>query len=234
MGEVISKRASRATIMEDVKTTRAGAAAKAAGTEASPWAVAGNRLDGVITLYDTTRAKADAARAALTPLAANLTTANDAADDVVRSIGDTIWNELGRPANDPVFELLFPGGTGFYADASLEDQPHLMLLLAELLESNLSPRLTPNIGPKVTAIREAAAKLEAAVEAARKPRATAKLYDRMLTAVARSGQIELARLKRFWKSEGLSEADIHSVIPDRPRSYGVPTPTPSPDAPTDD
>jgi hypothetical protein len=233
MGEMISKKADRNTIMDDVKATRTGAAAKAAGPDGAAWAVAEARLGGVVALWDTTRAKAEEARAAYAPLAANLAVANDTSDDLIKAQADLIWNELGRPANDPVFELLFPGGSGFYADANVEEQPNLMLLLAELLESNLSPKLSANVGARVTAIRDAAARLGAAVEAARKPRSTVKLYDRMLTAVARSAHVELARLKRYWKSEGISEADIHTVIPDRPRNYGVPaTPvTPSPDGP---
>jgi len=235
VGEVISRKAARERIIEDIKTTRTAAAAKAAGPDGVTWAAADARLSGGIALWDATLTKALAARAALTPLTAALGVANEISDDVIRANADIIWNELGRPANDPIFELLFPGGSGFYADASVDDQPHMMLLLAELLESNLSAKLAANLAPKVTAIRDEAAKLGAAVEAAREPRATAKVYDRMLTAVARSAHFELAKLKRFWKSEGLSESDIHSVIPDRPRSYGVPTPpAPTPDDPSTD
>lgn len=231
MGEVISKKAARDRIIEDVQSTVDAAKARAAVPGGEVWAVAEPRLSGVLALYRTTRGKWETARAEFAPLAAALDVANEAADDVVRAQSDLIWNELGRPANDPVFELLFPGGSGFYADASVEDQPQMMALLAELLESNLSAKLAANVAPKVAAIRDAAARLSAAVDAARKPRATVKLYDRMLTAVARSAQLELARLKRYWKSEGLSEADIHTVIPDRPRGYGVPPASPDPAPP---
>lgn len=224
MGEVISKKAARDRIIDDAQSTLDAAKARAAAPGGAVWAVAEPRLSGVLTLYRTTRGKSEAARAEFAPLAAALDVANDTADDVVKAQSELLWNELGRPANDPVFELLFPGGSGFYVDASVEDQPQMMLLLAELLESNLSAKLAANAAPKATAIRDAAARLSAAVDAARKPRATVKLYDRMLTAVARSAQLELSRLKRYWKSEGLSEADIHTVIPDRPRNYGVPAP----------
>ena len=41
------------------------------------------------------------------------------------------------------------------------------------------------------------------------------LLQREKTALGRAAQMELAHLKRLYKSEGFSEADIHSVIPDR-------------------
>lgn len=236
MGEVISRKASRDRIIDDITTTRTRAATRAAGStaDASVWAVAESRLGPMLTLWSNTLAKAEAAKAAVAPVLAAVEVANDSADDVIKAQADAVWNELGRPANDPVFELLFPGGTGSYADVEVEDQPSMMSLLAELLEANLHPKLAPTVGPKVAALREAAQKLEATVDAARQPRAKARLYDRMLTAVARSAHLELAKLKRYWKSEGLSEADIHSVIPDRPRSYGVgPNPGPSPADPPD-
>ncbi|MCC6899128.1 MAG: hypothetical protein IT377_09145 [Polyangiaceae bacterium] len=234
---MISRKAARERIIEDVKTTVTAAAARASGPDGATWGVAESRLGSIIALWEATLAKANAARAALAPLAAAVTVADEKSDHVIKSNADVIWNELGRPANDPVYELLFPGGAGFYTDANEDEQPDMMLLLAELLESGLHPKLVPTMGSKVAAIREAANALGAAVEAARKPRAQVRLYDRMLTTVGRTAHFELAKLKRYWKSEGLSEADVHAVIPDRPRSYGVPntpdspTPTPTPSDP---
>jgi len=233
MGEVISRKAARERIIEDVKSTRTSAAARVSAPDGATWAVAEGRLASVISLWDATWLKATAARAELAPLAAAVEVADDAADHTIKSNADLIWNELGRPANDPVYELLFPGGAGFYADSEVSEQPDMMLLLAELLESNLHSTLTATVASKIDAIRDAANTLSAAVEAMRKPRAKARLYDRMLTAIARAAHFELAKLKRYWLSEGLSEADIHSVIPDRPRSYGLPTPSAPAPSPTD-
>jgi hypothetical protein len=50
--------------------------------------------------------------------------------------------------------------------------------------------------------------------------------QRAKTAVAQSARMQLAQLKRIYKAEGFSEADIHSVIPDRPRSTKKLEPTP--------
>jgi hypothetical protein len=56
------------------------------------------------------------------------------------------------------------------------------------------------------------------------------MFERALTAVAHSGQIALAHLKRLYRTEGFSEAEIHTVIPDRPRKKAaakITAPTPS-------
>jgi hypothetical protein len=229
MGEVIHKKAARERIIEDTRTTLARAAAKAIVASGGPWGAAAPRIGPIVALWDTTTVKRDAARAELAPLAATASATNDAVDDRIKALADEIWNEIGRPQNDPYFDMLFPGGTGFYVDGNPNEQPAQMELLAELLDAKLHPRLT-NAPAQAAVVRAEAAKLEAATEATRKPAARVELYDRMLTAIARSAQVELSKLKRFWKAEGLSESDIHSVIPDRPRNYGVGTPT-NPTAP---
>lgn len=239
MGEVIARKAARERIMDDVETTRTRAAARAG--EGNPWGVAEARLAPVLALWTASVGRAEAAKAAAAGPLAALAAADDVADQGVKAHADAIWNELGRPANDPVFELLFPGGASAYADAPIDEQPAMMRLLAELLEARLHPKLdAAAVAPRTTAIRAAADALDAALSAAREPRAKARLYDRMLTTIARVAHYELAKLKRFWKSEGLSEADIHAVIPDRARSYGVETPpggggtpsAPAPDGPS--
>jgi len=225
MGEVISKKAARDKIIGDVEITLAGAEARAA-VGGPPWAEAAPRLGPPVALYRATEAKLIAAQNEARPLSAAVAAENLAADDLIRRVSDDVWNTIGRPANDPFFELLFPHGTALYVDAPVADQPDLMGLLADLLASNIDARLAAVAVDQAAAIRAAAQRLEAAVEAARKPLARVALYSRTLTAIARSAQVELARVKRLWRAHGLSEADIHAVIPDRPRSYGVTPKTP--------
>jgi len=47
-----------------------------------------------------------------------------------------------------------------------------------------------------------------------------EMLGRMRTVMARSSQRELAALKRLYKAEGFTEAEIHTVIPDAGRSGG--------------
>ncbi len=44
------------------------------------------------------------------------------------------------------------------------------------------------------------------------------LAERMHVALGRSAHAALAGLKRVWKADGSSEAEIHAIIPDRPAS----------------
>ena len=56
-----------------------------------------------------------------------------------------------------------------------------------------------------------------AIEAARRPVARVAQLSRLRTALGRSAYVALSRLKRRWLSDGHSEADVHRLIPDRPR-----------------
>ena len=52
--------------------------------------------------------------------------------------------------------------------------------------------------------------------------ARARILASQVTANARVAAEQLAKLKRWWKIEGLSEHDIHQLIPDRPERRGGP------------
>lgn len=66
-------------------------------------------------------------------------------------------------------------------------------------------------------LREPAAVYRQVLAPAAAPRARLQMFDRARTALAHSAQIALAALKRLYRAEGFSEAEIHTVIPDRPR-----------------
>lgn len=106
------------------------------------------------------------------PLIAAQESIDDQIDRLIGRLSDTIWNDIDRPAHDPLYELLFPGGITFYTDGPDDEQPARMDLLADLLESNLHPKLDPKRAKQYAAeLRGGAQTLEAAVDAARKPRA---------------------------------------------------------------
>lgn len=77
------------------------------------------------------------------PLIAAQESIDDQIDRLIGRLSDTIWNDIDRPAHDPLYELLFPGGITFYTDGPDDEQPARMDLLADLLESNLHPKLDP-------------------------------------------------------------------------------------------
>jgi hypothetical protein len=67
------------------------------------------------------------------------------------------------------------------------------------------------------------AALRSAYEAARLPLLKLKQLDQVRRALASTAQVQLAGLKRLYKVERFSEAEIHSIIPDRPPVARKPT-----------
>lgn len=212
MGEVARKNAAVDDIIADARTVMTRASARGGDWAAS----ADTRLSAALRLCADVEAQLAAARELAVPAVAALEAGNEMADDLIGRISDDVWNLVGRPASDVAFEILFPGGVAYYADGDLTQQPDRMDLLAELLVSGIHPRLPVDRATAFAAeLRTASTTLRGLVDAARPLRARVALAERMKTAVARATQASLVALKRTWKADGKSEAEIHSVIPDR-------------------
>jgi len=213
MGEVIRKSAAAVDISADVRRTLANARAKGGNWQS----LAESKLGAVTPLLDTVESRLAAAEAELVPLVAAVHARDDEADRLLGRISDEIWNDVGRPASDPALSVLFPNGIAYYAEGVEAAQPGRMKLLAELLEANLHPRLSKEKAKvHADAIRASAKSLEEAVAAAAEPASRVDHLTRVRRALASNAQTELAALKRVYRAEHLSEADIHAVIPDRP------------------
>lgn len=228
MGEVIRKDASANDIVSDVQTTFEKANARGGAWKE----LAEQRLGPVITLYQGVEAQLVQARQEAAPLVAQVGAENERADDVIGKVSDDIWNAVGRPASDPALSILFPGGITYYADGDVEGQPDRMAVLAQLLVSNIHPKLdAAKAQAAADEVTTAATALRDVVDAARIPTARIGVLERVRAAVARSAAIELANLKRLYKAASFTETDIHAVIPDRARAKkapAAPAPSPSP------
>ncbi len=226
MGDVIRKEAAAADIVSDVRT--ALMKSKAKGGLVSQ--IAEEKLMPTVELINFTEKRLVDARLAYTPLQIELDAMDDQSDLLLKKTADDIWNALGRPASDPAYEILFPGGVSYYADGSNEDQPNRMELLAELLESGVHARLDKELAQNsATLIRAKAIEYRALLDKLRMPKARVTLLEKVWFAISRAAQAELVKLKRRFKSEGMTETEIHSIIPDRPRVIGVPSvPTSNP------
>lgn len=229
MGEVIRRTAAVDDILSDVNESNVRA--QAAGGQLKT--LADQTLKPALALCTLIDGKWRTAATKAEPLQAAQAARNAAADLLVARISDLLWNDVGRPGQDAQYELLFPGGIAFYTDGEDDEQPARMELLAEMIESGLHPRLEParakDYGKQ---LRDEAAAFDAAVEAARKPRAQAAMYERMRTASIRSAHSALSGFKRMLKAHGLPEAKIHEIIPDRSTATPTPVqPSPRPPAP---
>jgi hypothetical protein len=213
MGDVIRTTAAVDDIFSDVRTARDNAVAM--GGVARSLAEA--RLGPVLAMLETIDAELKEARESAAPLLAEVKAENDRADALLDRVYDEIWNDVGRPANDRVLSLIFPGGADYYTDGDTSEQPDRMELLAQLLERKIHPKLTQEqAAGYAVRIRAGAKALSDDLTAARLPAARVKLLERIRTTLGRSAQFELASLKRAYKNEGMSEAEIHAIIPDRP------------------
>lgn len=214
MGEIVRKSAALETILGDLNTSYIRAVARQ-----GKWRdLAEDRLAPVIKLTAAIEAQLHETQQIATPLLAALDAEDGRSDLVIGKSSDEIWNAVGRPASDPSLEIIFPGGNAFYVDGDVTEQPDRMDLLVELLAAGVHPKLPADTASAVANdVRDAAASLRAAVDAARGPRTKLKLLERVKEAVGRSAAIELSHFKRILKAQGFSEAEIHSVIPDRSR-----------------
>jgi hypothetical protein len=220
MGDVIRKDSAVVDIITDVKEsyTKAKAKGELFGQ------IAEEKLGSTVELIHFTEGRLRKAREEFAPLHAALDVMDDQSDLLLKKTADDVWNSIGRPASDPAYEIIFPGGVSYYAEGSDEDQPNRMELLAELLESGVHPRLDKELAQNAAnAIRAKAAEYRGLLDQLRMPKARVTLLEKVWTAISRSAQAELVKLKRRYKSEGFSETEIHSIIPDRPRAAGFPS-----------
>lgn len=212
MAEAIRKTAACVDIVHDFKATHTKAMARG-GVAA---ALAEQRLLPLLKILTSVQAQQAAAEAFAAQLLAALGVADRSADKAIGKVSDDVWNDIGRPASDASFDLLFPGGNAFYVEGDVDEQPDRMDLLVELLSANVHPKISSKVAlASIETLTAESKALRAAVEAARPARAKLLLLDRVLTAVTRSAAIEIGNFKRMLKANGFTEADAHTIIPDR-------------------
>jgi hypothetical protein len=218
MGEVIRKDASPDEIIADVRATL-----HAATGRGSTWReLAEQRLVPVLTLFDGVESQRAAAHAEAEPLLARLDVEHARADEVVSKVMDDVWNAVGRPAADTALSILSPAGVAYYGDGDVLEVSERLEVLAQLLGSGIHPKLSLDKAQVAAGeVKAAATALRSTIEASRVPLTRLMVIERIRAAVARSAQLELAHLKRLYKAAGLSEADIHTVIPEHGRKKRV-------------
>jgi len=213
MGEVVRKDAAAEDILNDARTTMTRATARGGDWESAATA----RLGPVLNLAESVAGRLADALMLNAPAEAELAVSNDEADRLIQRVSDDVWNLVGRPGHDAALDLIFPVGASTYTEGPTTEQPDRMALLADLLESDIHPRLERGkVSLLAGEIRIEATALNIKVEAVRPLRVRVALANKMQQAIARATQAALSNLKRAWKADGKSEVEIHEVIPDRP------------------
>jgi len=213
MGELIRRDAAAGEIFKDAGDSLTNARARGGKWQE----LAEQRLGASLALVSSVEAKYKIAQEMLAPLVAQIDVCNRKADATIGKNYDIIWNEVGRPAYDAALSILFPDGIAYYAEGDTDGQPDRMEILVELLAAGIHPKLSKETASSAAdEIKAEGEALRVAVDAARKPAAQVKILGRVRTSLAKVVHADLSNLKRLYKIEGFSEAEIHTVIPDRP------------------
>jgi hypothetical protein len=225
MGNVIKRGSSTKDILRDVIKTLANATSRG-----SPYQQEAERFLGQVAARATDlSARVAATTDALTKLRSEQGTVLVRCDDLVRKIRDDLFNQIGRAAHDPVYLQIYPQGSSGYIDRSPPRKPSALLLNAQQIEAADHPLIPAAVATDAADLLRAAAKAVQEInEKLAAARAEADLWAAQTTANGRRGQLQLARLKKYWLATGLTEPAVHELIPDRGYS-----PVSATDAPTE-
>lgn len=231
MGKVVGRTASAARIKE--AATKTLIAAKARGGEVA--SLAENRLAEPVAALEANETQLAQARAEDEAAHAALIARDDESDLEIGTVCDEMWNAMGRPAQSIDYDLIVSGGKRMWTDGDPARQPHLMIVLASNIRGTKHPRLVERKEEWASRIEKRAAVQVEAANAAAPAYAKAISLAMQRRTLAEITQLGLTRLKRDLKNLGMSEVQIHEIIPEAPApgvgnntSHGPNPPAPVP------
>lgn len=227
MGGVIPRSAGSARIKDAAAKTLTNARARGGEVRS----VTEARLGEAVAALESNEQQLIEARSKQDAAHATLLARDEESDLEIAMIGDEVWNVMGRPAQSIDYDLIFAGGKRTWTEGDPAKQAHLMGILASNLRTTTHPKL---VGRKedwaVRIEKRAAAQAEAAA-------AASPLYARVTAlsmqrrTLADLAQVAMTRLKRELKNMGMTEAQVHEIIPDMAPTNGAtapPAPAPEP------
>ena len=229
MGQVISRNAGTDRIINDVSKTVTNANARGGEIQL----LTATRLSAIYSASLATDQQWKQACAAGDLLHANLMARDGESDLEIGGVLDEIWNTLGRTGRSADYNLIVGSGKGAWTDGDPAKQHHLMGVLAANIRNANNTKLADK--------KEAwAVRIEQKAELQKQAAAPIDASDALVTTLgmqrrtlAETGQVNLVRLKRDFKNIGMTEAQIHEIIPDNPTTSSAAAPNPAPQ-PTQD
>jgi hypothetical protein len=212
MGTVVSRSASAERIAEAASKTMTVAVARGGDIKAQAEA----RLSTFLSALASNEQQLNQARNQSDVLHATLMARDNESDLEIGSVIDEIWNTLGRPAQSIDYDLIVGSGKNAWTDGDPTKQSHMMGVLA----ANIRASNNPKLAEKKAGWAEASAALETA-----DAQVTALAMQRRTLAGAL--QVGLARFKRDLKNLGMTESQVHEIIPDTPTGSSAATPAPT-------
>jgi len=226
MAKVVTRSASTSRIKDAVSKTLINARAR--GGEIQN--LAESRLGESASALETNEVQLNWAHAKDDAQHAALMARDEESDLEFGAVCDEMWNAMGRPAQSVDYDIIVAGGKKVWTDGDPAKQPHLMAVLATNIRNTKHPKLVERKEAWATRIEQkAAAQAEAAAPtAAAYAQVTALTMQRRT--LADTAQLALTRFKRDLKNLGMTEAQVHEIIPDAPTGNGA-SPVVTPPAP---
>jgi hypothetical protein len=182
----------------------------------------------LLAALDDLELRLNQARATDDGLHATLMARDSESDLSICAVCDEIWNALGRPGQSVDYDLIVGAGTKVWTDGDPVTQPHLMAVLASNIRNSKHPKLVDQKEAWATRIDQKAAAQAEAAKPTNAAYAEVSVLSMQRRTLANSIQIALTRLKRDLKNIGMTEAQVHEIIPDVPVGGSAPPPTPAP------
>ncbi|MCU0693662.1 MAG: hypothetical protein MUF54_19920 [Polyangiaceae bacterium] len=227
MGQVIPRSAAPETIMEHVDQTLEIARARGEVFKAPAEA----RLAATHAAVQQVEASLTTALGAAATAHTKLLAADRDSDLTVGAVLDECWNALGRPAQSVEFSLVAGAGKASWTDGDPSVQHQFMQVLAGNFRRSTAELLQARKEEWAKRIEDKAAVQQAAAAEVSTADATVFGVQAQLRGLANLAQVCLGRLKRDYKNQGLTETQIHEIIPDyEPKPRAKPTPPAAPPA----
>jgi len=218
MGEVIRPNARTEEIEKDVRTARERGEAR--GGEIASTATA--RLSQAVASIDEAIEIRDGAAKAASAAWAGVLAADDGADIQIGSTRDDMWTAVGRVRQSADLDRVYPGGIGTYTSGDPRGQPLLMEVLVSRIRAATAPQWSAEKKSQwANEIEAARVPYAAAVERHRPLDAVEMVAQAGYKAAVRAGLARLVSFKRDLKNLGLTETQIHEIIPDRETGRGA-------------
>jgi hypothetical protein len=210
MGSIIARNAAASRIADDVSKTVTCADARGGDIQTLTQA----RFSVLYPALTAIEQQYSQACTANELLHATLMARDNESDLTIGAICDEVYNTLGRVSVSVDYKLIFGSGKKAWTDGDPVQQPQLMQVLAANIRQTNNAKLADRKEDWAVRIEQkAAAQAKAAEPLAAADAQVTKLKMQRRT-LANAAQVALVRLKRDFKNIGMTEAQIHEIIPD--------------------
>jgi hypothetical protein len=152
------------------------------------------------------------AEAALTREETELEQLDEQVETVIQTSADEIWDRLGCPDYDPIYNILFPSVTD--GTSTGQAKANRLSVVADLLTSGMHPKIDRAHAALVAQkIRALAEEYHERLYVLSKHQVRKTSLDGFEASVARIGLLELGTLRRTLRNMGVDDTNIKSVVP---------------------